>query len=120
MTALTVHKPLDNAETVLTKLDLSGGPHSFTFTDYNQMLCVQNDEAGSVTVNILGDGVTVANCPGLDPINVSAGYDFVVAAGTEEKLYTSKLKGYLGANSNNVVVSVTGATGSSEGWIEEY
>jgi len=120
MTALTVNKPLDNAETVLVKLDLDSGPHSFTFVNHNQMLCIENGEVGSVTVNILGDGVTVANCPGLAPINVSAGYDFVIAAGDEAKLYTSTRQGNLGNDKNNVVVTVTGATGSAFGWIEEY
>jgi hypothetical protein len=120
MTALTINKPLGNAETTLVKLDLDSGPHSFTFTNHRQMLCVENGEVGAVTVNILGDGVTIANCPGLAPINVSAGYDFVIAAGDEAKLYTSERQGYLGADKNSVVVTVTGATGSVFGWVEEY
>ena len=107
-------------ETVLTKLDLDSGPHSFTFVDHNQMLCIENNEVGNLTINILGDGVTVANCSGLDPIDVSLGYFFVLAAGAEAKLYTSTRKAYLGKNGNNVSVTVTGATGLSNGWIEEY
>ena len=48
MTALTINKPLANAETILEKLDLNGGPHSFTFVDYNQMLCIENNETGNI------------------------------------------------------------------------
>ena len=120
MAALEVNTPKTAAETVISKTDLNAGPHTFTYNPYNQYLAVDNGEAGSLTVNLLGDGVTVASCSGLEPIDASGGYDFVIATGTEEKLQLVKRGGYLGATGNNVAVTVTGATGLSFGWIEQY
>lgn len=120
MAAIPVNTPKTAAETVISKLDLNAGPHTFTYSGFSQYLSIDNGEAGSVTVNILGDGVTVATCAGLDPIDVSAGYDFVIATGTEEKLQLTTRSGYLGGNGNSVDVTVTGATGLSFGWIEQY
>lgn len=120
MAAIPVNTPKTAAETVISKLDLDAGPHTFTYNAFNQYLAIDNGEVGNVTVNILGDGVTVANCAGLDPIDVSLGYDYVITTGTEEKLQLTKRGGYLGASGNNVTVTVTGATGLSFGWIEQY
>jgi hypothetical protein len=119
MATIPVNNPLAGEEVTITKLDLSGGPHAFTFVDSKQLLIVENGEVGSLTVNILGDGVVTANCSGLEPINVSAGYDFVIPAGDTISLYTSTRRGYLGASGNAVVATVTGATGLSLGWIQE-
>ncbi len=119
MAAIPVNKPLDAAETTITKLDLAAGPHSFTFVNHKQVLNIENGEVGTVTVNLLGDGVTVSNCPGLDPINLSAGYDFVIPAGDTMTLYTTTRSEYLGANGNNVVATVTGAVSAAFGWISE-
>lgn len=120
MAALPINKPKKAATTTISKLDLSGGPHTFEFIDFNQFLVIENNESTSITVNVLGDGVTTANCEGLDPIDVSSGYDIAVAAGDSMALYTSERKGYFGGNKSVVNVTITGATGSSFGWIEEY
>lgn len=119
MADIPVNKLLSGAEITITKLDLSGGPHAFTFVDHNQKLIVENGEVGSVTVNVLGDGVTIANCSGLEPIDVSSGFDFVIPAGDSISLFTSKRKGYLGTDGNAVVATITGAAGLAFGWIEE-
>ena len=119
MASIPVNKPLAGEEVTISKLDLASGPHAFTFVDSKQLLVIENGEAGSLTVNILGDSVVTANCPGLEPINVSAGYDFVIPAGDTISLYTSTRRGYLGASGNSVVATVTGATGLSFGWIQE-
>ena len=119
MADIPVNKLLSGAEVTITKLDLSSGPHAFTFVDHQQKLIVENNEAGSVTVNLLGDGVTTANCDGLGVIDVSAGFDFVVPSGAAISLYTSQRKAYLGASNNPVVATVTGAAGLALGWVEE-
>ena len=119
MADIPVNKLLSGAEVTITKLDLSGGPHAFTFVDHNQKLIVENGEVGSVTVNILGDGVTTINCPGIGPVDTSSGFNFVVPAGDSISLHTSGRKGYLGSGGNAVVATITGATGLALGWIEE-
>jgi hypothetical protein len=120
MAAIPVNTPKTSAETVISKLDLNGGPHTFTYNAYSQYLAVDNGESGTLTVNLLGVGVTSAICSGLGPIDVSAGYDFTLATGTEEKLQLTTRGGYLGAANTVVDVTVTGATGLSFGWIEQY
>ena len=119
MAAIPVNKMFASDEVTISKLDLDAGPHSFTFVNSKQALVIENGEVGSVTVNILGDGVTVADCAGLDPISLAAGYDFVIPAGDTITLFTSTRSQYLGANNNSVVATVTGATGSVFGWISE-
>jgi hypothetical protein len=119
MTAIPVNKMLDADEVTINKLDLAAGPHSFTFVNHKQALVVENGEAGSVTVNVLGDGVTIADCDGLDAISLAAGYDFVIAAGATKTLFTTSRSQYLGANGNNIVATVTGAAGLAFGWLSE-
>ena len=119
MTAIPVNKPLSAAETTITKLDLAAGPHSFTFVNHKQVLTIENGEAGPVTANLLGDGVTVSNCPGLDPISLAAGYDFVIPAGDTMTLHTTTRSEYLTPDGNNVVVTVTGAISAAFAWISE-
>ena len=119
MAAIPVNKPLSADETTIVKLDLDSGPHSFTFVNHKQILTIENGEVGAVTVNILGDGVTLTDCPGLDPLNISAGYDLVVPAGDTMTLHTTTRSQYLGVNGNNVVVTVTGASGLALGWLSE-
>ena len=120
MAAIPVNTPNTAAETVISKLDLNAGPHTFTYNAYSQYLAVDNGESGTLTVNLLGVGVTSATRSGLAPIDVSAGYNFTLAAGTEEKLKLTDRGAYLGSAKTVVDVTVTGATGSSFGWIEQY
>ena len=119
MADIPVNKPLSSAETTIAKLDLASGPHAFTFVNHKQVLTIENGEVGAVTVNILGDGVTVSNCAGLDPISLAAGYDLVVPAGDTMTLHTTTRSQYLGADGNSFVVSVTGAVSAAFGWLSE-
>lgn len=124
MALFTVNKPLTSGETNLTAniLDLNAAPHAFVFKSTRQTLTIENNEAVPVTVNLLGDGQTSIQCPGYGTISVSAGKDFVVAAGDTVVVNTNEISGYLGANGNNVVVAVTGSTGASLAfaWLSEW
>lgn len=120
MTAFTLNKPFDNPETTIAELDLNTGPHNFTYDTTRQILRVRNGEAGNVTVNLLGDGVTSINCPGVGTQVLSAGYDFVIPAGDSETLNLTTRGAYLGANGKNVTVTITGATGLSFASLEQY
>ncbi len=124
MALFTVNKPLTSGETNLTAniLDLNAAPHAFKFKSTRQTLTIENNEAVPITVNLLGDGQTSIQCPGYGAISVSAGKDFVVAAGDTVVVNTNEISGYLGANGNNVVVAVTGSTGASLSfaWLSEW
>lgn len=106
------------SETAVSVLDLSGGPHAFTYdVAGEQTLYIDNQEAGSLTVNVLGDSVVSFPCEGIEDIDVSGGYDFVVATGVLSFMVTKERSGYLGDSGNAVVVTITGATGLSNAWI---
>ena len=106
---------IDAAETTLSKLNLAGGSDNFAYNP-NAVLYIDNKDAGSITVNLLGDGQTSESCPGYGDINVSAGKDIVVAVGDTVAVRLASYAKYLGASGNNVVVTTTGAT-DSEAWI---
>ena len=121
MTALTAVRPLSAGETDINKLDLSGGPHTFTYNPFKQVLYVENNESGDITVNLLGDSVTSYDCPKYGTIDVSGGYDWVVPnTNSEESLYTITKQAYLGDSGNEVTMTITGATGSSFAYLAEY
>jgi len=122
MTLFVANKPLAAQTTNITTniLDLSAGPHALTFVGSKQILTIRNGDVGSITVNLLGDGVTTFNCPGLGPQNVSAGQDIVVVAGDTVDVLVPSFGGFMGADGNNVVVTITGATSLSSGWLSEY
>ena len=104
-------------EVAVTKLDLDSGPHTFTFDPIEQTLQVDNGEAGSLTLNILGSGVTVFDCKGLEQQNVSAGYDFIIPTLEQRSIVTSDYSADTGPLGTLVAVTVTGATGSSFAWL---
>lgn len=107
------------AETVMDKLDLSTGPHDFSYGT-NMVMYIQNDEAGAITVNFSGDGVTTFNCPGYaDDIDVSAGDDVLIAAGDTLAYNVTARGAYMGAYGNSVTVTITGASGSSFGYLTQ-
>lgn len=124
MATFVVNKPLANESTNITPniLDLNNAPHSFAFNDSKQTLTIENNEVGSITVNLLGDGQVTAECPGIGTVTVSAGKDFIVAAGDTVIINTPRISGYLGAKGNNVVVAVTGSTAPALAfaWLSEY
>lgn len=106
---------LSGQETNLVKLDLSAGPHALNYNN-SYVLYVDNKDAGNVTVNLLGDGVTNHDCQGYGEIDVSAGFNFVVAAGETKALRLTAVSAFMGATGNSVAVTITGAT-NSEGWL---
>ena len=120
MAQLTVNKPASTAETTIVSEDPSTGPHTFNYNPQKQFLVFQNEEGAGVTVNILGDGVTTIDPAGLEPIDISGGFDWEVGSGTTETLYTLQRSAYCGANGNNVTVTITGATSASKIWLSEY
>ncbi len=105
------------SETNITKLNLGSGPHSFTYNKNEQVLNVDNREVGSVTVTLSGDNVTTVPIKGMEDQSLSAGYAFVVPTLEHMVLVTSDREKYLGANGNNVVVTVTGAGSLSDVWL---
>lgn len=106
------------SETTVSVLDLDSGPHAFVYdVAGEQTLYVDNQEAGNLTVNLLGDAVVSFPCEGIEDIDVSGGYDFVLATGILSFMVLKERAGYLGDSGNSVVVTVTGATGLSTAWI---
>lgn len=105
------------SEVAVSKLDLNSGPHSFAYNRVGQVLHIDNGEAGNLTVNISGDGVTNVPVRGLEDQTLTSGYDIVVPTLEQRPVLTSDRDKYLGNTGNNVVVTVTGATGLSFAWI---
>ncbi len=124
MTLLVANKPLDAETTNLTAniLDLNAGPHTFTFKNFKQILNIENNEAVPLTINLLGQGVTSFECPGVGTIDVSTGKDIVVAAGDIITINIPELNGYMGAPDNTVDLAITGSTAPSLAfcWLNEY
>lgn len=105
--------------TAISKLDLSDGPHDFSFGNDNRKLVIDNGESSaSITVNLSGENVAVVDIPTLGNTDLSAGLDVVVAAGETHVVDLNEVRSYLGQNGNTVDVTVTGATtGNSFGWL---
>jgi len=122
MTLLVTNKPLAAQTTNITAniLGADTGPHALTFVGAKQVLTIVNGDVGSITVNLLGDGVTTFNCPGLGPQTVSAGKDIVVATGDTVDVLVSSFNGFMGAEGNNVVITITSATSLSSIYLSEY
>ena len=124
MTLLVKNQPFTAALVNVTAniLDLNAGPHALTFNKHSQELVIENNEAVPLTINLLGDGVTSFNCPGVGTVDLSAGVDLVVPAGATATIYTAKVSEYCGATGNNTVLTVTGSTAPSLGyvWLNEY
>lgn len=94
---------------VVTKTDLNAGPHSLTWSA-NTYLVFDNSEVGSITVNIVGDGVTTKTFTGYGDVTVSTGFDVVVGAGSSVVVPLNTISAYLGDQLNNVTLAVTGST----------
>ena len=108
---------LKTADTV-TALDLASGPHTFTHANGNRYLAVTTDEAAGIVLNIVGDGVTTANCPNLGEVTVADLPDFNIAENETKHIYLNAVSGRFGAIGNNVTVTITGiTTGSSTAYI---
>lgn len=118
MAVFTANKLGNNAETDLSKLDLSTGPHALTY-NLSGVLYLDCTDAGGITVNLSGDGVTSASCSGYGSLpNISSGVDIAASDGDIVAVQLREYSKYLGAVGNNVVVTITGAT-TSRGWLVE-
>lgn len=121
MATFTANNPFDGESTEMVKLDLSDGPHDFTFRNHRQALVIENGESSaSITTVLSGDGVTTFLCPGAGTIDLSAGYSVTTASDVTETVSTSDIRHYLGADGNEVTVTISGATsGNSFGYLIE-
>lgn len=108
MAVLTKQTFTDQTNTVL-KEDLNAAPHTLLW-EANSYLVFENNEAVPLTINLLGDGVTTINCSGYGDVTVSAGFDVVVAAGDTVVVSLNTVNAFLGAQKNNVTLTVTGST----------
>lgn len=69
-----------------------------------QLLVARNPTGGSLTLKIDGDGGTTVSVPGIGVVNVSGGYDIVLAAGASAAVVLSTISAYCQG-----VVTLTGA-----------
>lgn len=118
--AIFTENVITGQQTSVTKVDLSADTSTSTITEWKegQKLYLSNEgEAGSITVNILGDGQTTFSCPSYGDVNVSGGFDATVAVGAVVVVSLSDVKAFLGGAGNGVTITTTGATGSSFGWL---
>lgn len=70
-------------------------------------LIARNDSAGSITLNFLGDAATTYYDDDLGTVDVSGGYDLMLAAGEEKELDLNRVQPYLAGT-----VAVTGGATS--------
>ena len=105
------NKPRLVAETTLSRLDLSTGPHTLVFNASGQVLTITNGEASAdVVVTLDGQGVTTADLPGYGVVTASAGLAVTVAAGASKSIDLNRRSVYMGPPGNTVDVTITGAT----------
>lgn len=126
MTLFVENKPLDAISTDITAniLDLDAGPHTFVTKNFKQILWIENNEVVPITVTVLGQGVTVANCPGVGPITLADvdNNDIVVAASATVAISVERLASYTGPAGTTVDVTTVGTTGPSLAfaWLNDY
>lgn len=121
MAAFTVTNPKNARETTVTKLDLSTGPHTFTYNRDGAVLYLLNGEA-SAALSVVIDGQNVGNVivPGQGQVNNAAGVTVAVANGALVAVDLDRYRNFMGAAGNTVDVTITGATtGNSFGWITQ-
>ena len=95
-----------------TKTDLNTGPHTLAW-EPNTFLVFESAEAGSLTINAVGDNVTTVPCNGYGDVTVSGGFDITVNSGETVVVPLNTISAFLGAVKNNVTLTVTGSTGAS-------
>jgi len=126
MALFTVNKPLDAISTDISAniLDLNAAPHTFVTTNFKQILWIENNEAVPLTITVLGQGVTVANCPGIGSVTLASISNnvIVVAAAATVAISVQLLSSYMGATGTTVDVTVAGSTAPSLAfaWLNDY
>lgn len=84
-----------------------GASDTFTFND-GDILLIQNDTAGAITPNIVGDEAANVSVPGVGNVDVSGGYDVPsIADGAEVAIPLSSISKYLKGT-----ITLTGADGA--------
>ena len=73
-------------------------------TNKKQLLVLRNTTGGSLTATIDGSTGTTVNCPGVGPVDVSAGLAIVLAAGVSKAVVLSSISAYCQG-----IVHITGA-----------
>lgn len=92
------------APALITETELTG---TDSIDTRDGTLFVRNDTGGSVTINIDGDGGSTVVCSGAGTIDVSGGYDIVVAAGETQAIRLPDIAAYL-----NGTIAVSGGAAS--------
>jgi len=103
-----------NATATVTETELTG-TDTLTYTGAGQILVIRNATGVQQTVNLLGDGVTetAKPCEGGGTIDLTTGFDVVVAAGAVESVRLSSIRDYI----NIGTVDVTGGVASVYAYI---
>jgi hypothetical protein len=73
-----------------------------------QLLVVDNETGGPLTLKIDGDGGTTVSVPGVGPVTVSGGYDIVIADGAGAAVVLGTISAYCKG-----VVTLSGAAGAT-------
>lgn len=117
MAAIPVLDRNASAEESVVPLDLSTGPHTWSYANGVFDLVVDNGETGAITVNILGAGVTDHDCANVGTIDLSGGKDITCTNGEVTNIQLNQISAYFGALGNEVTFTITGATGLSTAYI---
>lgn len=96
--------PATVSETDLTGTDTLGARQGILF--------LRNTTAGSVTINIDGDGATTKDVPGVGVVDLSAGYDITVAAGATRAINLGNISAYLTGQTIDVTGGAAGVFAS--------
>lgn len=108
MAAITsITPPTAGGSFVATPTTLTSSDTITVLAAKKQLLVVSNATGASVTLKIDGDGGTTVNVAGLGPVNVSGGYDIVIANNVTQAVVLSTISAYCQG-----VVTLTGASGA--------
>lgn len=105
----------------ITKTALTGTDDLLVKSGRTQILVLENTGSGTPTINIDGDQATTFNCNGIDPVDVSGGYNIALAASGSAGDTVSVVLGSISAYTNDAdnMPAVTGGTADVEAYILE-
>jgi len=107
----------ESAQNSVIPLDLSTGPHTWSYKNGSFTLLVSNGDVASITVNILGAGVTAHDCANVGSIDLSSGKDITCVNGEVTSVQLNQISAYFGDIGNEVTFTITGATSLSTAYI---
>lgn len=104
-----------NATATVTETELTG-TDTLAYTGGGQILVIRNATGVQQTINLLGDNVTDTSkpCEGGGTVDLTTGFDVVVAAGAVESVRLSTIRDYL---TSTTAVDVTGGVASVYAYI---